>query len=1072
MRKVLAISLVLLFAFATAAVAREIERTVPYLDDPISRGVPGGVYGVSQGTDTFFYGGTANSAPFYAVSPAAAGWVNRNQWTWASGGWNGVPHSGLPMDGWKGVDATVMEGDYFNVKDDATLGQACIISGDKSLFCGATASECSTLCFVNLEGTGYGNAWVQAVNTPTYTYDIGDDVNLDYNCTYDSEDAYDFTYVIVQIWDTIGSEWINYDTLAEYNTASVGVVAESWDLDGLYLPTPPVDFRIVFQFVSDGGYSDGDGLYPTVCGAFCLDDYDMDDNGTHYTENFETTAIGALPAGWSVFADACGDYARVEWLATLPVNLTADPCVAELPGLCAMEDSVLCLFDPLAPDYPHPYCQYNFAMSPIIDFSDHAGLPGRIVYWERFANLPLNDHVFMFWHVRYAPACESGGWGSWVDDNYVYYTPEGTRCALTSFDVSHWIPPDAEQAQVALGVINYCDEDPWDLGCTDENNVTPYYDNVTFGVYGSDTAPYISLRELDWWQDQFAEDGSLNPTSTADTRTANYLSNLLPPIFADTLVCRSAAANTEVWFVFRMAAVGPMQPVVHPFFTTWFPGVTGGAWVEVRMDTSEVTNSAGTGTVLVPDSYMCAFHEADVRALPEGTEIMPNQIFVPGTRIEYFLKACYTGSADTFYSPNAGQSGPEEFEILPMMADDGEGSVEWPCLIYADHFGQRGTWFRRNATYTREALVGNGYEFDMFNRLGPSSDLRNGIGRWAQNTGQIGAPGTPKYNWGPGATLYQMFAYTHCILNNGNIYGYCIYAADKDMLNSWLTVYSDASHQRFLWVSGDTWARELQRRTGWNGRTFLNNTLCTTYLASSYAVTSGDFTYCVPMNGMAGGRIVCTPDPENFTVRQNGCPRNYNIIGVSGSAGCAGVGEIEWNSAFADGFVDIAAVSNAPAGLFYKTFTEGYDYCVMRDPGGSPLSCGTWNIITTWFGCVLTWGGYSGSAICNPLMVSDVRDPGVAPAVVTSLGQAFPNPMNPTATIKFAVGTPGKVMLRVFDVSGRVIRTLVDETRAAGEYSVIWDGKNDGGDKVASGVFFYQLDAPGFKSAKKIVILQ
>jgi flagellar hook assembly protein FlgD len=60
----------------------------------------------------------------------------------------------------------------------------------------------------------------------------------------------------------------------------------------------------------------------------------------------------------------------------------------------------------------------------------------------------------------------------------------------------------------------------------------------------------------------------------------------------------------------------------------------------------------------------------------------------------------------------------------------------------------------------------------------------------------------------------------------------------------------------------------------------------------------------------------------------------------------------------------------------------------------------------------------------------------------------------------------------VFDVSGRVIRTLVDEAKTAGSFSVIWDGKNDGGERVASGVFFYQLNAPGSELNKKIVILQ
>jgi len=99
--------------------------------------------------------------------------------------------------------------------------------------------------------------------------------------------------------------------------------------------------------------------------------------------------------------------------------------------------------------------------------------------------------------------------------------------------------------------------------------------------------------------------------------------------------------------------------------------------------------------------------------------------------------------------------------------------------------------------------------------------------------------------------------------------------------------------------------------------------------------------------------------------------------------------------------------------------------------------------------------------------------PGIGtPDAAMWVGAAYPNPMNPTATIKYTIGTPGKVMLRVFDVSGRVIRTLVDETQPTGAYSVIWDGTNDRGERVSSGVFFYQFEAPSYKSAKKLVLLQ
>ena len=80
--------------------------------------------------------------------------------------------------------------------------------------------------------------------------------------------------------------------------------------------------------------------------------------------------------------------------------------------------------------------------------------------------------------------------------------------------------------------------------------------------------------------------------------------------------------------------------------------------------------------------------------------------------------------------------------------------------------------------------------------------------------------------------------------------------------------------------------------------------------------------------------------------------------------------------------------------------------------------------------------------------------------------------MNPSAKITYTIGLPGQVKLRIFDVRGRVVRTLVDESKGVGEHVVEWDGRDDQGRSVSSGVFTYRLEAPGFGGSKKIVILR
>ena len=66
----------------------------------------------------------------------------------------------------------------------------------------------------------------------------------------------------------------------------------------------------------------------------------------------------------------------------------------------------------------------------------------------------------------------------------------------------------------------------------------------------------------------------------------------------------------------------------------------------------------------------------------------------------------------------------------------------------------------------------------------------------------------------------------------------------------------------------------------------------------------------------------------------------------------------------------------------------------------------------------------------------------------------------------------GKVRLQIFDVAGRLVRTLVDGMETPGEKRVTWDGRNSRGSHVATGVYFYRMDAPGFTKTRKMVLLK
>lgn len=91
---------------------------------------------------------------------------------------------------------------------------------------------------------------------------------------------------------------------------------------------------------------------------------------------------------------------------------------------------------------------------------------------------------------------------------------------------------------------------------------------------------------------------------------------------------------------------------------------------------------------------------------------------------------------------------------------------------------------------------------------------------------------------------------------------------------------------------------------------------------------------------------------------------------------------------------------------------------------------------------------------------------------VNSLSQNAPNPFNPATTVAFSLAEKGRVSLAVYDVNGRLVRVLVDEKREAGPHSVVWDGCNEQGQELASGVYFIRYRAGSDSFWKKAALLK
>jgi hypothetical protein len=147
---------------------------------------------------------------------------------------------------------------------------------------------------------------------------------------------------------------------------------------------------------------------------------------------------------------------------------------------------------------------------------------------------------------------------------------------------------------------------------------------------------------------------------------------------------------------------------------------------------------------------------------------------------------------------------------------------------------------------------------------------------------------------------------------------------------------------------------------------------------------------------------------------------------------------------------------------------------VLGDSTGIPA-------VPLWFSAVTDTSGTGSSINYVPLWkdtlvikdVSDVRVVDGAKLPETfSLSQNYPNPFNPTTQINFEIPFRSHVSLTVYNVLGQKVTTLVDKEMSAGSYIADWNGASDGGTIVASGVYFYKLEAGDFIETKKMVLLK
>jgi subtilisin-like proprotein convertase family protein len=188
-----------------------------------------------------------------------------------------------------------------------------------------------------------------------------------------------------------------------------------------------------------------------------------------------------------------------------------------------------------------------------------------------------------------------------------------------------------------------------------------------------------------------------------------------------------------------------------------------------------------------------------------------------------------------------------------------------------------------------------------------------------------------------------------------------------------------------------------------------------------------------------GDLIVEVTSPEGTTVRlhnRSGAGANDIIGWYDSEISVDGPGEL----------ADFVGESSMGEWEIWVSDNAGQDVGVLHD----------------W--CVHVWGG-------GPMTSAPEDEFGDVPSEYVLRGVS-PNPFNPVTTIAYGLPEEGRVALRVYNVAGKLVRVLVDGEREAGHHAAVWDGRDDQGEAVASGVYFCRMEAEAFEEVAKMVLLK
>ncbi|MBU8870207.1 MAG: hypothetical protein KOO60_04940 [Gemmatimonadales bacterium] len=1009
----------------------------------------------------------ANRDTLYLIGPWGSSSTVNGQFADPTGApnWNGWTHRDLTTraeSAWHASDYNVVTGNY-------------------SAWCGEIAYEA---CAPDDPEGGYGpdyNELLSWYGTVEYT-SAPTTVEITATVNHNTEPGYDFSNLGIWKLDTP----IQYLWTADGEGEMVPVSGSATYLPGEYVGENKDQVRLTWHVTSDHLWDDSDCLYYGN-GALQLDDVTVTmTNALQITSTFDGFEDGTLGENWTVeFGVGVGDYAHLY----APLN-DIDPCsVNRTPQACFVADQRM--FDerglpvcegPLF--YGHenrvvhhsggqtgpPNHIHNAIESPVIQWptGDYVGVHYLFDVYMHEELSEVSPGIFYTWGIRSTDDPDPNDilTKKFRDRSMVYYGgPEYFRTG--GGDVTDLVDPNRTYVQIQLTVyqLGYIWGYDGKVGTP-----APYFDNVALKVF-SCYGPTMTAREQDLAQDSFPDDGTIHTGEEMHLNDVRFdMANNISPSQdqrndpGDSVVIKIVAVRTGAAIVTHDISAEVTAPRLY-FTIKLNPAFNAGMRIGKALFTvnaggdgelqGEVTDDGtGDGTM---NGYVTGA-PAMAWGIPSSDHWMfdlPEEDFLyPGDVLHYYIESWDEVSGDflnaTMPADRTGYGDFSDTQVynasfvmhaLPTMFS----SDVQPVTGYPDHakilfWNDNGDREGRDEWHGAFRNLGlfPGEDYDIYYTNDPRLGVGNGLGGRAKPVQLDG---------------YNILIYTCGDLSSNTITNQdysCDAGDDIGVLNDWL----DEGH-KMMFATGDDLVTDLNN-SGSITKEFISGRMGLTYISRDVSIfLGGDKAPLV--NTVPSNSVLIT---ETW-LAYGSCPKinKFDAVSAPDSTRLA---------TFENGII-YSAATMCEGGDESVVISMPYDFMYIWDSqldetGGkndsAPLA-----VRAMVLGEILM---YFGTYPSYPFATGVGNIPGKLSFDAT----AFPNPFNPVTKIEFTMPRKGHLSLKIFNVRGELVCTLINGVWEAGTDHVLWEGTDNQGRQVSSGVYFYEARTVDDVRINKIALVK